>query len=78
LRENRAADGILHRQGFICPRVVIDRPLDIRNGRRAPVKLTVPKSARARMWWKKRGFDDPFRRGASGDRFLMIENQRFA
>src|SRR5437868_3856987 len=70
LRENRAADGVLHRQLFVLPQGAIDRPLDIRNGRRAAGEAHGPEIREGKDVVEKRGFDNPFRRGAFGGPFL--------
>src|SRR6266404_3650939 len=70
LRENRAADGILHRQLFILPQGAVDRAIDIRNGRRAAGEAHAPEISQGKDAAEKRGFDNPFGRGAFGGSFL--------
>src|SRR6266853_508366 len=66
LREDRSTDRIFHCQGFILPRVAIDRTLDTLDGRRTPGKGHGPEIRQRKDAAEKRGFNDPFRRGASG------------
>ena len=70
LREDRGGDGILHRYALILPRIAIDRAFDTLNGRRAPGKAHGPEIRQGKDVPEKRGFDDPFRRGAFGGPFL--------